>query len=178
MSYKPYESCENRREYSRVEAYLPFDARVVPPEEHKAIWSRVSGDTTLEFARLPEIEDKVLAEWFKMIDAKLDLITSMLSLQREGFSSLPVQCVIISGGGLSFSSKKKYEIGEVLEIRMILSMPRSVALYVYGKVVQVRSQGDDHRVSVQYVAMDDEIREEIIKFVFHRERQIIREKRR
>jgi len=26
--------------------------------------------------------------------------------------------------------------------------------------------------------MDDEIREEIIKFVFHRERQIIREKRR
>ncbi|HPC73738.1 MAG TPA: PilZ domain-containing protein [Syntrophales bacterium] len=178
MSYQPEESFENRREYSRVEAYVPFDVRVVPPEEHKAVWSRVSGDTTLEFANLPEIEDKVFAEWFKMINAKLDLITSMLSLQKEGFSSLPVHCVTISGGGLGFSSKKKYEMGDILEIRMILNMLRSVALYVYGKIVQVRSQGEDHQVSVKYIAMDDEIREEIIRFVFHRERQIIREKRR
>ena len=177
MSYKHDEDLENRREYSRVEAYIPFDTRVVPPEEHKAVWSRVSGDTTLEFASLPEIEDKVLAEWFKMINAKLDLITSMLSLQREGFCSLPVQCVNVSGGGLSFSSKTKYEMGDILEIRMILSMLRSIALYIYGKVVQVRSQGADHQISVKYVAMDDEIREAIIKFVFHRERQIIREKR-
>jgi len=69
-------------------------------------------------------------------------------------------------------------MGDVLEVRMILSRLRSIALYVYGKVVQVRSQGGDHQISIRYVAIDDEIREEIIKFVFHRERQIIRDKRR
>ncbi len=177
MSHKLDESLANRREYSRVEAYVPFDIRVVPPEEHTAIWSRVSGDTILECATPPDIEDKILAAWFKMINAKLDLITNTLTLQHEGFYSLPVQCVNISGGGLSFFSKTKYEMGDILEIRMILSMLRSIALYIYGKVVQVRSQGADHQISVKYVAMDDEIREAIIKFVFHRERQIIREKR-
>ena len=178
MAFSRADSFENRREYSRVEAYVPFEVRVVPAGEQGAVWSRVSGDATLEFSSLPEIEDKVLSEWLKSINAKLDLIAGMLSLQREGFSCLPVTHVNISGGGLSFSTKQTFNTGDVLEIKMILSTLRPVALYVYGKVVSLKPQGEESHVSVKYVAMDDEIREEIIKFVFERERQILRDRRR
>jgi len=52
-----------------------------------------------------------------------------------------------------------------------------VALYVYGEVVAADRRNDSFEIGLKFVAMGDEIREEICRFVFERERQILREKR-
>jgi c-di-GMP-binding flagellar brake protein YcgR len=48
---------------------------------------------------------------------------------------------------------------------------------VYAKVVNVDSRQDASILSAEFVMMDDMIRDELIRFVFEREREILREKR-
>ncbi|BCB96093.1 pilus assembly protein PilZ [Dissulfurispira thermophila] len=167
------------REFSRVDAYVPFAVRLVPPEERPNIKSKISGEAVLaEFQTLTDVEDKVLSDWLKMLNAKLDSIISMLTFQREGFGSLPFEQINISGGGLSFSSKDRYKIGDVLEIKMLIPMMPPVALYIYGEVVKVEPQANSCVTGVKFIAMDEDIRDEIVKFVFRRQREMLREKRR
>jgi hypothetical protein len=168
----------NRREYSRVDAYLPFGARVVPPDEREVVWAKVSNQAPIEVGSMPEIKDEALADWLNAMNRKLDLLLNMMTQQKEGFSSLPMKQVNISGGGLSFSSREPYNKDDVLEMKMVLPLPVPVSVTVYGDVVAAEKCDDLFEIGVKYAAMDDEIREEICKFVFHRERQIIREKRR
>jgi len=167
----------NRREFSRVKAVVPFSARLVSPEERENLLSRISNQTAVELGRLPEIQDQALAEWLSMINRKLDLILNTLGAQKLGFNSLPVQSVNISGGGLSFNSQEPFNRGDIVEAMMVLSSSSSVALYVYGEVVAVDRRNDSFEIGLKFVAMGDEIREEICRFVFERERQILREKR-
>lgn len=166
------------REFSRVDAHVPFSVRVVPPEERPNIRAKISGETILaEFQTLTELEDKLLSDWLKMLNAKLDSIINMLTFQREGFGSLPFAQVNISGGGLGFNSREKYNQGDVLEIKMILPMMPPVALYIYGEVVKIEQQINSYAIAVKFIAMDEDIRDEIVKFVFRRQREMLREKR-
>jgi hypothetical protein len=170
---------ENRH-YCRVEACIPFACRLVPPEEQKNIRSHVSSATFLTGHKtMPEIHDPSLAEWINLISIKLDTIIRLLTLEREGFFSLPFECINISGGGLRFLSQNKYAMGDTLEIRMMLSLLHPIALYVYATVLSVserRAEGD-YDISVQFMTMDNAIQDEIIRFVFEREREILRVKK-
>lgn len=168
----------NRREYSRVNAHLLFGVRAVPPDEREGVWAKVSNQAPVELGGMPEIQDEALADWLKAMNRKLDLLLNMMTQQKEGFSSLPMKQVNISGGGLSFSSREPYNKGDVLEMKMVLPLPVPVSVIVYGDVVAADKRDELFEIGVKFAAMDDEIREEICKFVFHRERQIIREKRR
>lgn len=178
MNFKSEFPCPpNRREYSRVKAVVPFGARLVPPEERESLLSRVSNQTAVELGGLPEVQDQALAEWLSMINRKLDLLLNTLGAQKQGFNSLPVRQINISGGGLSFHSQEPFTRGDIVEVMMVLASSSSVALYVYGEVVAADRRDDGFEIGLKFVAMGDEIREEICRFVFERERQILREKR-
>jgi hypothetical protein len=170
---------ENRK-YCRVEACIPFACRLVPAEEQKKIRSHISGATFLTgHQAMPEINDPSLAEWINLVSIKLDTIIQLLTLDREGFSSLPFECINISGGGLRFLSQNKFSMGDTLEIRMMLSLLHPVALYVYATVLSVseRRAERDYDISVEFMTMDNAIQDEIIRFVFEREREILRVKK-
>ncbi len=166
------------REFSRVDANIPFVVRLVSPEERKGMRSKITGESILaEFQTLTDLEDKLLSDWLKMLNAKLDAIINMITFQREGFGSLPFMQVNISGGGLNFSSPEKYNLGDVLEMKMMLPMMPPVAMYIYGEVVKLESHANVNSIAVKYVAIDEEIRDEIVKFVFRTQREMLREKR-
>jgi hypothetical protein len=170
---------ENRK-YCRVEACIPFACRPVPAEELKRIRSHISSATFVTGQKaMPEIGDPALAEWINLVSMKLDSIIQLLTLDREGFQSLPFECVNISGGGLRFLSQNKYAAGDTVEIRMMLSLLHPVALYVYATVVSVSARQADgsYDISVEFIAMDNTIQDEIIRFVFEREREILRAKK-
>ena len=83
-----YEGESQRREYSRVEAYIPFEYRVITDDEKDHIQARISVDTvTAEFRPIPDIGecDHIFEEWFKILNAKLDTVIRLITLQREGF---------------------------------------------------------------------------------------------
>ena len=172
------EDIEDKREYARVTAYLPFEVRLVPPEERQVRRPRISGVAVLSaFAKPPEPEDKLLAQWLNMLNAKLDSIISSLSVEREGFSSLTYQMLNISGNGMGFKSSEKYDKGDFLEIKMLLYMYPHVALYVYGDVVKSEQEDEHFNTAVRFTEMSDDIRDEIVKFVFRRQREILSAKR-
>jgi c-di-GMP-binding flagellar brake protein YcgR len=65
----------------------------------------------------------------------------------------------------------------MLEIKMILPVTMSSTLYVYGEVVDVRQREDFFQTAVKFMTIDDDIREQIVQFVFKAQRDILRHKK-
>jgi len=170
-----------RREYSRVDAYIPFDYRIVADDEKGHIQARISGYTAAtEFRPVQNMGgyDYIFGEWLKILNAKLDTVIRLMTLQREGYFGLPFKTVNISGGGMSFSLTKPIPLGEILEIKIMLTWDQPVAISLYGEITKSEDQHGSYFTAVRYVHMDSSIRDEIIRFVFEKEREIIRQKRR
>ncbi|MCL2669966.1 MAG: PilZ domain-containing protein [Syntrophaceae bacterium] len=170
-----------RREFSRVNIYVPFEYRTVAREEWDHIQSKILGySADTEWGGLPKLagNDHQLGEWLNMLNTKLDRIIRLMTLQKEGYFGLASRAVNISGGGLSFNSSKEIRLGEVLEIKTLLTTQHSMAMVIYGQVTKAEKTEEDYAIAISYVRMDDLVRNEIIRFVFEREREIIRTKRR
>ncbi len=168
---------KSQREYSRVDASIPLGIRPITNEERQRVKSRISGDVTLRELPFDEPSDKVLAEWLKLINSKLDYLLNAFSLQQEGFHCLPVYDVNISGGGMSFIYEPPQEIGSVIEFKTVLDSPSPIALYLYGEVVKCEKINENYRIAVKFINIEEDIRDHIIRFVFHRQRQLLRQKK-
>jgi len=181
MGNQPMDEGGQRREYSRVDAYLPFEYRMISREDAEHVQSRISGDVALasDGRPLPDLGDydHILEEWMKILNAKLDTIVRMMTLQREGYFGLPYKAINISGSGMGFSLPDALPMGEILEIKLMLTFNKPIALCIYGEIMKVEQMDAHYKTAVRYIHMDDSVRDEIIHFVFEREREIIREKR-
>jgi c-di-GMP-binding flagellar brake protein YcgR len=169
-----------RREYSRVDAYIPFEYRIIAAEERDHIQARISGAAaTPELGPIPDMgdHDYIFGEWLKILNLKLDTVIRLITLQREGFFGLSYKAVNISGGGISFLLPQAIAPGAILEIKLTLTRNQPVAMCIYGEVTRSVQRGDNYLIAIRYVHMDASIRDELIRFVFEREREIIREKR-
>jgi hypothetical protein len=168
----------NRREYSRVDVYIPLECRLLGKEEHGLVRSRLSSDVMLaEFKLMPSLANHPQFQSLDLLNRKLDMIIRMIGLQCEGFHSLPFKFVCLSGNGMKFTSQQRYSLGDILECKMILALKQSAAIYTYGEVVRVGSQGNSCFTNIRFIAMDDKIRDKIVRFVFETEREIIRQRK-
>ncbi len=170
---------EDKREYSRVDTYIPLEFKRVEKDRRHEVRSRVAGDAFLaEFKSLPNPDDQVIAQWLQTINFKLNEIIRMMTIQHDGFNCLNVSKVNIGGGGLSFFADRSFEPGDILELKVVLAMQKPIALFLYGEVIDLAIPHPGYDTSVRFIAIDDFVRDEIIRFVFEKEREILREKRR
>jgi c-di-GMP-binding flagellar brake protein YcgR len=102
----------------------------------------------------------------------------MMTLQHDGFNCLNISKVNISGGGMSLNTGQTILPGDILEIKVMLGLQVPTAIFLYGEVIEVTKPHPDYDTSVQFINIDDFVRDEIIRFVFETEREILREKRR
>lgn len=168
----------NKREFSRVATLLPFSSRVLPPEEWAASRAKLFGEAIYsELSTLPEIGDAHLSIWLKTINAKLDAIMRMIAIYQGGFESLPLKSVTLSASGLDFLSDTEISVGNIMEIKIILFSLPPVAIQLYGEVLSSSKSQDQFRIALKFLPMDDHIRNEIVRFVFEKEREILRVKR-
>jgi c-di-GMP-binding flagellar brake protein YcgR len=171
-----HELVVNRREYSRVDAYIPLEYRRINNEEKEQIKSRISGEVMLaNFNLMPPLENHPQMECLNILNKKLDTIIQMMALESEGFHSLPFKFVSLSGSGLQFSSQQLFSLGNILEFKMILTLYQPAAIYVYGEVVRVGRQSSGYFVNVRFTEIADSIRDKIIHFIFETEREMLRE---
>jgi hypothetical protein len=167
------------REYSRVDAFLPVHIRLVASAELQTLRSRTTVESVITESReMPEPDDKILAECLQILNAKLDSILKILSFQTSECNTLCLRQVNISAGGLSVSTNDAFEGGSIVEIRMMLPATPYVVYYLYGEVVSSELVGKLWQNSIVYTEVDVDIREQIAKFVFERQREILRKKRR
>lgn len=170
---------ENKREYSRVDSHLPLEYRLIPRDQKDSVRSRLAGEMLLaEFKELPNPDDQLISLWLQNINAKLDVLIRMMTLHYDGFNCLQMTKVNISGGGMSFKTETNFSPGDVLEIKVSLLQQKPVSMFLYGEVVESSTSTPEYNTSVQFINMDDSIRDQLIRFVFETEREILREKRR
>jgi hypothetical protein len=80
---------------------------------------------------------------------------------------------------LSLSLKKTYQPGDVLEIKMMFPTIPYVIYYTYCEVVRIEKGMDElYQTSVEFTEIDEDIRDKIAKYVFEKQREILRKKRR
>lgn len=166
------------RKFSRVDALLPFTARLATDVPEDKMLSRPLESTMAPyFAEPPSLDNEALETWLSILNSKLDTIMRILTLKDAGFLSLPIGHVTISGSGLSFSSDERHNPGDIIEMKLLMPSVSGHAVLIYGKVTGVEEKETGFRVATEFVAMDENLRDQVIDFVFRREREILREKR-
>ncbi|TCL56572.1 c-di-GMP-binding flagellar brake protein YcgR [Kineothrix alysoides] len=137
---------DQRREYFRFSCALEMNSRVLEKDELQALEKN---------------------------EMKEEFITRRLPLGKSVI-------VDISGGGMRFVADFKYELGSVLLCKYQLDTETGTKVYeLFGKVLSIKEVENRHGVfehRVQYINIDKEVREEIIRFIFGEERKNLRKK--
>lgn len=118
-----------------------------------------------------------VAEYLTILDRKINLLSEYL-LDDDGISyEVDPQQINIGGGGLQFHTDKPLMVGAMLELNLRL-LPEDIDLCSYARVVCCDSIAADkrqtgYRVGVEFVFMDDDVRDLITRHVLEKERELI-----
>jgi len=113
------------------------------------------------------------------VNRKLDLLIHMFLTAdfSELMKSAPKD-VNISASGIRFISETPFEIGDLLEVDMILPMTPLLFMKFVAEVIRVKevTKGvtKHHAVSAQFILMEPQDKDEIIRYIFKRQREILR----
>ena len=170
----------DRREFFRVDDVFPVDCRKVKDagaaKRPKLVAGFGSETGTLE---LPE--DAVHPRLWNMlvdINTKLGMILERLDLHKEGFVQIENRRVNLSATGLKVITPEKAEVGDNLEIKMLLPTYPPIGILTFGRVVRVdKADNDEYELALHFDEMDEDIREEIIQYTLKRQRELIRAQR-
>ncbi|MEK6531691.1 MAG: PilZ domain-containing protein [Deltaproteobacteria bacterium] len=118
-------------------------------------------------------ENPRLYELLFDINHKLNILVDYLA-EKNGFNLPEARNVNISGGGLRFRCNEFFKPGEMLELKTFLPVfPH--ALHIRCEVVGISPLNDGgYEVRVKYIDMDESTREKIIKYIFAKQRKILR----
>jgi hypothetical protein len=160
--------------FSSVEASIPLAVSPITELDQSSLGSRLATDIQLEDSHdLPELDDKDIQRWFRMIDAKLDAILQLMHREHSEFRQIPYRKVEISGSGIKVYGPEAFPEGTLVEMRTLLPATPPAAMYLAGKVVR----SEEGAIYVKYLPMTEDLRERIIHYVFLRQREILRGKK-
>ena len=119
-----------------------------------------------------------VADYLKLIDSKIDLISQAIMMQGTDFKEKDTRNANLSASGVAFDSEEALAIDDFLEIKMLLVSCMAV-IVTYGKVIYCKEKKSrdarySHVVGVNYINMKDQDRELLIKHVVKRQMQQIR----
>jgi len=174
-----------RREYFRVEDVLPIMTRKLECGG-QCVRARVFSGFFSGFgvsSLFEDVADETISPrlWKLLIDmnTKLGLILDKLYLDGEGLSRAESRPVSLSASGIRFSAQESYEIGDFLEIKMLIPVHPPVWIVAYGKVVRIDQSScpSQRDIAIDFDEMDEEVTEVINHYTLKRQREMIRKQR-
>ncbi|HTG01757.1 MAG TPA: PilZ domain-containing protein [Nitrospirota bacterium] len=169
-----------KRGYFRVDDAFPVLCRKVPreaPQTASKLFSGYGGE--LEDLNVPD--ETVSPRLWKMLsdmNAKLGLILERLNLEQEGLGRAANLAVNISASGIRIPLSEHADIGDLMELKMLLPVYPPVGILVHGTVLRVEEQEQGlYRTSMQFIDLADEVRDVIIQYTLKRQRELIRRQR-
>jgi hypothetical protein len=173
----------NRRRYARVDDLLRVDYRKISQKEYEryegnpdGIFKNIFGEPLM----VPEIEEIDLELLYKLIyqaNQKMDRILEILeSKDTARYASVGTEYVNISGSGMSFIANQSFSIGDILALKVFLPLVSNTSMTVLGKVMSSTelSPKEGYRTAVHFIGLSGEDREMIIRYVFKRQRELLR----
>ena len=123
-------------------------------------------------------EDKKLYNMVAEIKTKLDFIINHLLLDKEGLLTAPRKNVNISAAGIKMTVDVPVSVNDIVEIKMLLPAYPPVAVFAYGEVKRVSHLDDrNSNVAIEYINMDDAVRDELVRYAMSFERELIRKRK-
>ena len=181
----------NTRTHLRMDVMILLQHRKLSAKEYEEIEHANPNDSEVEFTPQsfflqPFIDDKDKEEEVGDIDPfvinalldiniKLSLILNMLSSEKKKsiFTKDPTK-VNLSEGGIGFTIKESVEIGEILELKMLLPIFPIAIIKVWGKVVRKNPQGDGNTIGIEYTKIKEEDQNKIVHYIFKKQRELLR----
>ncbi len=171
---------EEKRSYFRVDDTFPVEVRKIRDDiPHRK--SKIFRGYDVEKADIELPDENINPKLWQLlvdINTKLTMILDRLRFESEGFKRGEEKLVNLSASGMRFTMNEKVMPGDKLEIKMLLPTGYPVGIVTYGNVVRTNDIGDGlYEVSVHFSDMDEEVREEIIRYAINRQRELIRKER-
>ncbi len=185
---------EKKREYLRLPVRVHFNYNVVDERDKNRIVEDITKGNTI-CPNFEEIESfaKLIMEQHKMSETKeinsvvleiLLLILNRLGKIEEHLIGKPTHLYQnegmtedLSGGGFSFISDKIYETGTLLDVLLDIKMFPKCGIRVLGKIVRRENYEDNYKYGVGFEFIREEDREDLIKFLFIKQREILAKRR-
>ncbi len=128
-----------------------------------------------------EKKEPEIAEYLKILDSKISLLAQSFFRQEAEFSENNECYVNLSASGLAFECNEAIKENEFLEVKLLLTSCLAV-IAIYGKVVYYKKNPNESKttpylVGIEYVNLQEQDREALIKHVVKRQMKQIREDR-
>ena len=172
-----------KRKHVRVDDVLKVDYLKISQKDYKGCKNKPEIILKKTFGKpfeAPHVEAvslKLLYELIYQANQKIDRILDMLeSKDAEKYESVNNESVNISGSGMKFIANQSFSIGDIIAIRVFLSLVSKTWLNVLGKVTSATESGPGNRydISVKFVDLSEGDREMIVRYVFKRQRELLR----
>jgi hypothetical protein len=171
------------RKHTRVDDILKVDYKKVLQENYKKyrdtpkfIYNSIFGEPF----KAPEIEEvdlRLLYELIYQANLKMDRILDILEGGRtEKYAVSKNENVNISGAGMRFIADQAFSIGDIIALRIFLPLAIQTQIDVLGEVKKVSEseRKGKYCIIVKFIELSEDDREMIIKYVFKRQREILR----
>lgn len=185
-----------RREYFRIKDTIPLLVRKISEEEYVYLKRRIRYVPSLrpeDIQGINVLSEKVerklqqgdeLFLFLSMIDKKLNLIMEhLLTGQKEANSNGLIQEEVeISGSGIKFYPRQRFELNDLLEVEMLLPMFGLPRIHLLCQVVRTGEEetieGEKRAyVAARFVEINENDRDLLVKYIFRRERERLRQQR-
>ncbi|MFN3480715.1 MAG: PilZ domain-containing protein [Thermodesulfovibrionales bacterium] len=172
---------EKSRQYFRVDDAFPVDLKKVeniPIKRSRVFLGYPAERENVEVEAPDETISPKLWKLLTDINTKLSLILEKLQFDEEGFIKAEMRHVNVSASGIKFRVDEKVEIGDTVEIKMLLPTCPPTGIITYGSVVRSKDLGNgQYEVALHFTDIEDEVRDEIIQYTLKRQRELIRRQR-
>lgn len=176
---RPDTKNDERREWLRIDDRLLLEYRLfgespdamnlhLPPATEDTIATAVSKPTLDLLARVGEaFAGSPLLPWVSKIDWMLETILKSLAKSHPGSVAIArLTDVNISAGGLGFTTPRRFEVDDVLVLKVIL--PPFTMIEASARIIRIRptEKGDaEFHVATQFVGLAGDDQEQIIRHI-------------
>lgn len=173
---------QERREYFRVDDFLPvaikkidedpaqMRGKTIPGLQSGVGWPASAEDIAEEGI------NPLLWRMLTEINQKLSVLLDNMYLASQGLTNnIPIRKVCVSASGIKATCEEKFEPGDSVEIKMLLTANTSFWVVIYGKVIRAK-QIDESRweTAIEFSEMGDEVKNAIGAYMISRQREMIR----
>lgn len=197
-SQEQLDSHPDRRQFFRIDDTVSLSYQKIPladlPErlelmkEHAqesnfTVVSSVAAITQKMAGVLHKIEARSsdIAAYLRSIDRKIELVARAFLAQNSDISEQPARAVNMSATGMAFNASETMEVGDMLELKILL-MPSFTGILIYAEVVgcdQLESAENDlpYLLRVNFSHMRESDQDILISHVIQRQSIELRKRR-
>jgi hypothetical protein len=112
------------------------------------------------------------------MNSKLDLILDRLFGDTEETASAEAKEVTLSVSGVCFITQNKFNLGDLMEVKMFLPIHPPVWIVTYGNITRSDEVDNlNHEIAIQFNEVEDEVRDILSYYTIKRQRELIMKQR-